>query len=99
MYALLLALVTLTVSPQSVNLNPAGQQAVTVTGATAPLTVTLDGRLVAAAGDASDGNRRRAHRGRPRGERGRRDPRSVQRWNDRRAGVAARHRQPGRSRL
>lgn len=40
------AAATLSVSPAAVNLNPAQQQVVTVTGATAPLTATLDGKLV-----------------------------------------------------
>ena len=55
MLALLLGLVTaaLTLSQQSVNLNPAGQQVVTVTGATPPLAVTLDGKLVNATADAT----------------------------------------------
>ncbi len=54
MHALVLA-AALIVSPQSVSLNPAQQQVVTVTGATAPLTVTLDGKLVNAVA-APDGS-------------------------------------------
>ena len=53
MHPLVLA-AALIVSPQSVNLNPAQQQIVSVTGAAAPLTVTLDNKLVSAVA-ASDG--------------------------------------------
>ncbi len=54
MLALLLGLVTaLTLSQQSVNLNPAQQQSIAVTGATPPLTVTLDEKLVSATADAT----------------------------------------------
>ena len=46
---------TLSVSPLSVNLNPAQERIVNVTGATAPLTVTLDQRIVNVTPSA-DGN-------------------------------------------
>ena len=41
------AATTLVVSPESVNLNPAQQRIVTISGAVAPVTATLDARLVA----------------------------------------------------
>ncbi len=61
MYSFLLALViaqatptavpALTVSPTSVNLNPAQQQVIAVTGATPPLQLTLDQKLVVVTAD------------------------------------------------
>ncbi|MFY9719850.1 MAG: hypothetical protein WAK16_09405 [Candidatus Cybelea sp.] len=47
---------TLSLSTTSVNLNPAQQQVVTVTGATPPLTVTLEQKLATVAADPSGAN-------------------------------------------
>ncbi len=50
------AATTLVVSPESVDLNPAQQRVIAVTGAVAPLTATLDARLVTASVDPNAGS-------------------------------------------
>ena len=47
---------SLTVSTNAVNLNPAQERVLTVTGASPPLTVTLDRKLVTVASDAAGGS-------------------------------------------